>query len=104
MITLLAATLFSASCSIRLLPIEDPVGEGREWFRMEWVGDSHAQVPAFTIKPQDTWLEQWKEGAGNEDPRPGPGNLAWFAGPPGTYILTATVACGASASYRVVIP
>lgn len=88
-------------CAIRLEEMADPVGFGREWYRVVFVGPEPAgQVPSFTIDPKDTWMEQWTE----EPLAPGPGFLAWFSGPGGTYTLTARVPCGASATVIVVLP
>ena len=61
-------------------------------------------MPTFTITPAGTWLEQWQDDTnGDGRPEQGPGNLAWFAGEPGTYVLTAVVPCGAKATYTVVL-
>lgn len=88
------------TCAIQLQPIDDPVGFGREWYRVVFVGpEPPDQVPSFSIDPVGTWLEQW-----TEDPlAPGPGRLAWFTGPEGSYTLTAVVPCGGIAKVTVTL-
>jgi hypothetical protein len=83
-------------CRVALEPIDDPVGDGREWFRAEILGLAPPVVAyRFEVSPAGTYFEQWQDDTdGDGRPEPGPGALVWFAGPAGRYRLTVHPSCG----------
>lgn len=87
---------------IFLQPVDDPVGSGREWYRLYRVCGDNNQPPTFDVEPKGTYFEQWQDDTdGDGRPELGPGNLVWFAGPNGVYRVLAFLPCGASTEIRV---
>jgi len=81
---------------IKLTPVDDVVGAGREWFHAEYVPAApDCPAPTFTVTP-DIWIEPyWR------DPFYG-----WIAGEAGTYTVTAKIRseeCDAEGSLVIVI-
>lgn len=94
--SLLLISCFS-SPSIRLIPVDDPVGSGREWFRAEYVGlpNNNCPPPIFSVTPS-IYLEQWAN-----DPFYG-----FIAGVDGVYTVSAdgpTNACNAHGELVITI-
>ena len=92
--------MLSCPTAIYLQPIEDPIGFGREWYRLEYVYCGPQQLglqlpPVFHVEPEGTYFEQWRDDTdGDGRPEHEPGNLVWFTGPPGHYTVIADVPCG----------
>lgn len=97
--------MLSCPTTIYLQPIPDPIGYGREWYRLEYVYCGPTQLglhlpPVFHVEPKGTYFEQWRDTA-NGGVEPGAGDLMWFTGESGTYKITAELPCGANTKISV---
>lgn len=93
----LALTLLNA-CStgpvLKLVPVDDQVGSGREWFHAEYIPElADCPAPVFTVSPP-IYIEAWEQ-----DPFYG-----WIAGESGTYtVLASGTAFGCEGKASLVI-